>query len=301
MSSNRTQADSIFGLEPSTVRVREVGVGRERRARSHTATTASTASPPSRPVNRTNESQSGDALVSADITTQTLPTPPLTPPNNETLATPPLLPLRKPSPIPYSTFQQLDSILPNLPSAILSSSWVIPPLYVDVISAGARSMNPDGELGPPLLSPVSLLNSRDGPPALFFVTRGNYLTGIVSSDGKSILKRPIVFNSETTGGMECLPYSRIEVILVEGGTKTTIIGIGKNEIKAVLIGGSSASLPAPPLDSFFGEAIEVVTDASFRGAEGIKEIQSLGAVNNQFFFSEKVGNYHSIHCLSSVM
>jgi hypothetical protein len=142
-----------------------------------------------------------------------------------------------------------------------------------------------------------LINPSDGPPPLFFVTRGNNLTGIVDSQGKSILKRPIIFNPEQVGESAVTgeAYQRIEVLLVENGRKTVIVGIGPKEIKAVLVGGSSPG-------QLFGDAVQVVTGGVHRGSgsDVKKDTQFLAKVRNQLFFSEKTGNSYSVYCLSSL-
>lgn len=112
---------------------------------------------------------------------------------------------------PYTTFQQLPFI-PPVPSSILASAWTIPPLYTDVVGADADAEadaampNPPfsiptalhskkafttgaSRIEPPLLSPISLLgpaaHRSQGPPGLFFVTKGSNLSGIVTAEGKS--------------------------------------------------------------------------------------------------------------------
>jgi hypothetical protein len=282
------------------VRVREVGVGRERRTRMNQAPPLDNPTPPSSVSPPTDE-------IPRSLS-PALPAPPHTPPPVQRPPSPP--PTRsKPVAIPYSSFQQLDTIVPNLPSAILSSSWVIPPLYVDVIGLGGSrtidTRNGEGvssfqnaststatlppQFDPtPLLSPVSLINPIDG---LFFVTRGNNLTGIVDSQGKSILKRPIIFNPEPS--MVAEAYQRIEVLLVENGRKTVIVGIGPKEVKAVLVGGSSLA----------NLAVQVVTGGFHHRSSGSdvkKDTQFLAKVRNQLFFSEKTGNSYSVYCLSSL-
>ena len=91
---------------------------------------------------------------------------------------------RKNTSSPYTTFTQLPFI-PPVPSGVLSSSWTIPPLYTDVITKPEP-----GQSDLPLLSPISLLRGAamrggNGSPGLFLVTKGNSLSGIVTSDGKS--------------------------------------------------------------------------------------------------------------------
>lgn len=216
---------------------------------------------------------------------------------------PPPVPPRIPKTpgIPYSTFQQLDAFIPNLPSAVLSSAWIIPPLYLDVIGSAppSASIRPSvDDLPPsfdtaPLLSPVSLLgtspNALDGPPPLFFVTRGKSLTGIVDPSGRSCIKRPIVFNKDASDESPEGAYKRIEVLLVDSGRRSAIVGLGPGQIKVVPVGPG------------FGDAIEVVSKGKSRdGSAANKEIHFLGKASNQLFYSESVGGHYTIYCLSAI-
>lgn len=146
------------------------------------------------------------------------------PPSTEN---PPPVPPRSKHTLPYSTFQQLPFV-PPVPSSVLSSAWIIPPLYTDVVGSGSPEQSPpslspelnvhtDGLGNPsitvtgdhegvagredlsynplaggsdlPLLSPISLLGGAahraNGPPGLFFVSKGKNLSGIVTAEGKS--------------------------------------------------------------------------------------------------------------------
>lgn len=122
--------------------------------------------------------------------------------------------------VPYTTFQQLE-YLPPVPPSVLSSSYIIPPTYEAVLSASPAPVQGEGTLSPlrpsmvsapsplvvqrampidsasstPLLSPVSLLSNpsakNNGPPGLFFVSKGRNSTGIVDGDGRSVVKKPV--------------------------------------------------------------------------------------------------------------
>lgn len=136
---------------------------------------------------------------------------------DESNETPPPVPPRIPKvSLPYTTFQQLPFI-PPVPSSILSSAWVIPPLYSDVVTSSSStsssssfskstSSNPEITLtssthlissfaSPPpafdshsfdLLSPISLLGGTaqqmDTPPGLFFVSKSKHVSGIVDAN-----------------------------------------------------------------------------------------------------------------------
>lgn len=324
-------SDSIFGLEPTTVRVREVGVGRgERRVRrERTATPSTTPSTEDGGLSAPAALHPADPTRSAE-TSATLGEPssrsrsPSPQPQPQSFTpggsdVPPAVPPRSrpTSSIPYSTFQQLDSFIPNLPSSILSSNWIIPPLYNDVVSEihpafamPSTTTTGDHDLPPPrfdthapLLSPVSLLGALphtvDGPPPLFFVTRGKHVTGIVTPDGRSCIKRPIIFNADTAGENTEEAYTRIEVLLVAGGTKTVIVGVGSTELRAVAVGSSNSSLG----QGVFGEAVDVLTGRGGKqdgAGGGERDIQFLGKTGaSQLFFSESVAGSHTIYCLSA--
>lgn len=291
--------ESIFALEPATVRVREVGVGRgERRARRererrmrdiatsavtppadaspmpdalasstlHPADPARNEASTSRPPTPNDDtldvasmamglggdssrsaSPSRGAQPDSEVSDGGPPPPPVPPrtpssyhppPPTSTPSsssnpgeTPPPVPPRSKHTLPYSTFQQLPFV-PPVPSSVLSSAWIIPPLYSDVVGSGSPEQSPPtlspdfgetldpnsidkpsitvtGEHGGvaatdadvdyqrayangsdlPLLSPISLLGGAahraNGPPGLFFVSKGKNLSGIVTAEGKS--------------------------------------------------------------------------------------------------------------------
>jgi hypothetical protein len=190
---------SVFALEPSTVRVREVGVGRNER----------------RQQRRERERQARDeaalarARADADDNDEPLPprdtvevaTPTLSPessriewssaPNStnttSATATGPRTPVSNPQspPVPaktahpYCTFQQLQTI-PPVPPSVLAASFLIPPTYDSVVNATGRNNTRRQGLEPldeaneappqpvappspsqaPLLSPISLLTNH---------------------------------------------------------------------------------------------------------------------------------------------
>lgn len=213
LSPDLIYSQSIFALEPSTVRVREVGVGR--RARGERTRERAVPSDPDGAVSPTTPSLDrvfqppdsphgtsrlggalADTIDSSGRASSTLPslTPsaqstPIPSPNFERQvngnqgAVSSQTPSRRRTSARrqlYSTFTQL-AFIPPLPSGLLSSQWTIPPLYSDV-AAGSSDLSP-------LLSPVSLLSGaavrNRTRPGLFFVSRGTSLTGIVTAEGKS--------------------------------------------------------------------------------------------------------------------
>lgn len=199
----------------------------------------------------------------------------------------------KDSPMPYSTFQQLDAV-PPVPSSVLAPSWTIPPLYTEVIRASPEpSMSSDGDVvnETPLLSPVSLLvdgSSRpSGPPGLFFVSRGRHLTGIVTSDGRSIIRKPIVWTREsdetTTLPLqpdECL--DRIEVVNVDQGRTSAVVAIGRSTLRVVKVTGEPAHAP-------YAGPVPISVPSRHHAAEA--EYCYLGKVasTSQLFFAQRHG------------
>ncbi|GAA6058745.1 hypothetical protein JCM10212_003433 [Sporobolomyces blumeae] len=207
---------------------------------------------------------------------------------------------------PYTTFSQLPFV-PPVPSSVLSSAWTIPPLYTDVV---ARSPSPpstmlsdnpsftvSGDVDPsaatsatpapsadlPLLSPVSLLGGPalrgNGPPGLFFVSRGNTLTGIVTSDGKSVIKRPVIWFPEKPTkptDPEEMPL-RIEILVV-GGTKTVVVKVSPTDVTAIAVEGLTTTNPFSP---------PVLASPSFP----TPSIQFLAthSASQQLFFAQSVG------------
>lgn len=266
--------ESIFALEPATVRVREVGVGRgerrarrerERRTRDLVAQTTvegegegGSMSPLGTPNPSSSSLHPADPAIFEGRPPRT-PSPageddsngdfdPLAPgdnppPNSLEAENPPPPPPRpgsaRPSTpgqsprettlsgsrtkLPYTTFQQLGFVPPvrfmfirrrstsvflrvltirflisKVPSSVLASAWIIPPLYTDVVAGQDQSplvdhpsitVTQSGAIGSappifqdqPLLSPISLLGGAaqraNGPPGLFFVSKGRNLSG----------------------------------------------------------------------------------------------------------------------------
>ncbi|KAK4699770.1 hypothetical protein P7C70_g6487, partial [Phenoliferia sp. Uapishka_3] len=359
--------ESIFALEPATVRVREVGVGRgERRARRdrerrlRDIATENTAEPGAAPlepplsatlhpadpalaeqpaVEDENAAEldgmlpRGLELGSASSNPSRSPSPqppgtqsnenerPLPTPRRSTSEaaprvartstgpdTPPVVPPRAKTVLPYSTFQQLPFV-PPVPSSVLASAWIIPPLYTDVTSSvddvpdyqseyrpsitvtgdrGGKEDEPPAHEDYPLLSPISLLGGAahraNGPPGLFFVCRSRNLSGIVTGDGRSVIKKPLVWSLDkpADGDAGTDVIRRIEMLIV-GGTKTVILGIGNTEVKAIAVGGGHGEAP-------FSAAVSLTPTTTSKSTEP-RDIVFLGthAPSNQMFFTERVG------------
>ncbi|GAA6052565.1 hypothetical protein NBRC10513_003357 [Rhodotorula toruloides] len=358
--------ESIFALEPATVRVREVGVGRsERRARrererrmrelaTSTRVDAATDQPdelassglhaalhPADHVLRETEeasaragagrSRSPSPVPQAESTSATEPDEPLPPQYTAREADhtvsqlqPPPLPTTNNSPDPeavaapnrpaepYTSFQQLPFV-PPVPSSVLSSAYTIPPLYTDVVGPAAPPFDlplpqpsitvtqenefdeanvspppPSHEYDLPLLSPISLLGGQrqTGPPGLFFVSKGANLTGIVTADGKSVIKRPLVWGTDRPvvdariDGMQ-----RIEVLVLHG-KRTAVVRVSPQDVKVISVDGASPSQP-------FTSAIPVSP------ARSRPRIQFLAthAAGQQLVYAQTVGSAFSIFCL----
>ncbi|GAA5852956.1 hypothetical protein JCM9279_000092 [Rhodotorula babjevae] len=225
--------------------------------------------------------------------------------------------------LPYSTFQQLPFV-PPVPSSTLSSAWTIPPLYSDVVGGSPpppSSSDDEDLLGPsitvtstsgvdgavcartgappvppphggldiPLLSPVSLLGGaairHNGPPGLFFVSKGSSISGIVTADGKSIIKRPLIWSSDqapASPDSECL--QRLEVLVV-GGTRTVVVKLSSTDVKAISVDGGSSS---------FSTAVPVTRS----NARGQVNFLSTHRVGQQLLFAQTVGPSTTIFCLA---
>ncbi|GAA5999697.1 hypothetical protein JCM5350_003952, partial [Sporobolomyces pararoseus] len=318
-------SQSIFALEPSTVRVREVGVGRRSqrprgRAASPSARTEET--PPSsasldhtllplasprqaQPVGQ-EEPDNSETAGNSSFSRRPPPSPVPLQPTRAPISS--LRSSTRPQPDvqrgganapssssrrgtvgkqPYRGFTQLGFI-PPLPSSLLSSQWTIPPLYRDVVAKPSDSSLPPPDT-PPLLSPVSLLGGaalrNNVRPGLFFVSRGASLTGIVTADGKSIIKNPISWSSSDPSSARSddhdLPQ-HVEVLVAEG-KRTIVFKISCSEVKAVLLeeGHSATTLvPAAPSTKI--------------------QFLSTHSASQQLFFSETTANgAWTIRCIGT--
>jgi hypothetical protein len=83
-------------------------------------------------------------------------------------------------------------------------------------------------------------------------------------------------------------------MLIVGGTKTVVVGIGSSDIKAIAVGGEQGQPP-------FGAAILVTAPTRANDLLAVREVQFLGthAPSSQLFFSERIGQAVTIHCLFS--
>lgn len=150
-------AQNVFGLEPATVRVREVRIGRaerraaRRRAREIRADVFDT-DPPGQEEEETSVNLSigvslaagADPIMSTGDTSTTPVSPPSTAITPEASHTPAdstngalahaeeLVALATAQMGPYTTFQQL-SFAPNFPLASIADDYIIPPTYPDFL------------------------------------------------------------------------------------------------------------------------------------------------------------------------
>ncbi|THH20012.1 hypothetical protein EW146_g1277 [Bondarzewia mesenterica] len=154
-------SQNVFGLEPATVRVREVRIGRaERRAARRRAremrtedaqTTGNEADPTAPAEESTNVNVSigvsvpsstpvaaesapvqGTTIVRSSVTAGNQPAPPETPNPPALSHAEELVALATAQMGPYTTFQQL-SFAPNFPLASIADEYVIPPTYPDFL------------------------------------------------------------------------------------------------------------------------------------------------------------------------
>ena len=272
MDSAVVYDESVFALEPATVRVREVGVARHerraaRRERERERQLRANAGLPPLPVSpeelRREASEPSPSQRTAE--TPNLSVPPL---ESSVQSSPEITPIGDPSSaIPqfqasvgpaFTTFQQLECI-PPVPPSVLASSFIIPPTYDSVVASTPVPLQTGFTLPPPetvqltpevpaapLLSPISLLANHparnSGPPGLFFVSRGRHSTGIVDGDGRSVIRKSINWQVEPnplvplSESMKVLDFfHRIETLVV-GGTHTVVVGVGATQIQAVDVG-----------------------------------------------------------------
>jgi hypothetical protein len=201
---------------------------------------------------------------------------------------------RVPSSQSFTTWQQL-AFIPPVPPSVLASAFVIPPTYDSVVSStpapkqtstfavytedgGSSSASltpPNGSpFLAPLLSPISLLANHPsrhaGPPGLFFVSRGRHTTNIVDGDGRSVIRRPITWDTSTAvstehevlSGLDI--FQRLELVLVDEGRRTVVVAFGPTQVQAIEVG------PKPGAAHIEGEAAEVTESVEVAPTEASK-------------------------------
>lgn len=117
----------------------------------------------------------------------------------------------------------------------------------------------------------------------------------MTGDGRSVIKKPLVWNldRQTDGDPGGDLYRRIEMVIV-GGTRTVVVGVGATEVKAIAVGGEAWQAP-------FGVAIPVTPTPGTRASD-VREIEFLGnhLASNQLFFTERVGQTWRAWCIGAV-
>lgn len=335
-------AETIFALEPSTVRVREVGVGREerraQRQQDHhreeqerllreslsfggAASDLQDGAAASLQPKQTHAFEGEAAEVPRAEASIHPPTyaQPLGAPANLLRATVSTGANRDRRPVnDYSALQQLPFI-PPVPASILAPSWIIPPLYTDVVPDSDIATGPT-EDAEPLLPPVSLLGGaalrNNGPPGLFFCSKGAGASAIVTADGKSgkffSLRLPgVSFPADSHADMEPVPTvtktplqwssshcntrnddddddtdafarHRLELLVLSGKT-TVVVKFAESGLEALpIVGGDDYPLP-----------IELPT----RARSSVHFLAS-NAAGEQLFFAEANSSSFTIKCLN---
>lgn len=352
--------ESIFALEPSTVRVREVGVGRgDRRSRrdhergpneavvneavanvpagtepsfpgsSTTPGATSTEAVADRPEHIATTTgmdprASGSASIEDENVLRGRTTEARSIAQHAQDQAESMLERQDPdllkSSLTYTTFQQLPFV-PPVPSSVLSAAWVIPPLYDDVvknespssqqsasfnfnIDRPTRTVSGDANepgstasvpaVAPPLLSPVSLIGGAaqrsSGPPGLFFVTKGD-VTGLVTADGKPVIKRPLMWPTERSEIAACVP--RIE-LLVLGGNRTVVLRVSTSSIGAIAVEGGSGG------HQLFANMLSIPASTSKSTDREVTWIATHHPTS-QLFFAERVGQHITLNSVYAKM
>ncbi|GAA5968655.1 hypothetical protein JCM8115_003670 [Rhodotorula mucilaginosa] len=312
-------ADTIFALEPSTVRVREVGVGREERRAQRQQDhhreeqerllreslsfggsasdlqdgAAATIQPSQTHAFEGETAEVPDAEASSHPPTYAQPVGASASALRATVSTGANRDRRPVN--DYSALQQLP-LIPPVPSSILAPSWIIPPLYTDVVpdSDIAMHMGPTTDDAEPLLPPVSLLGGaalrNNGPPGLFFCSKGANASAIVTADGKSVTKTPLRWsgshcttrNDDDDDDGDAFARHRLELLVLSGKT-TVVVKFAECGLEALpIVGGDDYPLP-----------IELPT----RARSSVHFLAS-NAAGEQLFFAEVNSSSFAIKCLS---
>jgi hypothetical protein len=199
---------AIFALEPSTVRVREVGIHRnERRAARRerdrqareaalTANSQPQDAPEGSPSGEGNEPGPGiatEAPASSPMVNSTSAAESWDTQNGDqrdlSLAT--IDGTATQTVIPYTTFQQLE-YLPPLPASVLSASYIIPPTYDSVLSASPMPSQ-DG------FSNASSPYSRSSTPAMSRLPSHTFTTALATPSEEPLpLLMPVSLLSNPT-------------------------------------------------------------------------------------------------------
>ncbi|KAJ3507516.1 hypothetical protein NMY22_g16904 [Coprinellus aureogranulatus] len=173
-------AQNVFGLEPATVRVREVRIGRaERRAARRRAREARGAAGPDALAAQNDGDNAEDENINIGVTVSVARQPlsaadhpssqperpgtPTEPVSSPSLAHPEeLLAVASSNTGPYTTFQQL-SFAPKFPLASIADEYIIPPTYPSFLKYRAEH---EPEQGNAISSAIEVNPTQFSPPGL---------------------------------------------------------------------------------------------------------------------------------------
>lgn len=204
-------AQNVFGLEPATVRVREVRIGRAERRAARRRARENRTEEPAVPENEANEDDGISLGVSVTVGSTkaatgdglTRPsTPPLvanehpdapeasqtgnseSPPSTSAIYSEELLPVSNAQMGSYTTFQQL-SFAPKFPLASIADEYIIPPTYPDFLEY-RKEHEQEGdtanksEVVPTQFSPPGLpIPAPSGPTQWYYKDPKGVMHGIV--------------------------------------------------------------------------------------------------------------------------
>jgi hypothetical protein len=206
-------SQNVFGLEPATVRVREVRIGRAERRAARRRARENRSGEPSTADNEANEDDINGGVslgISVTVASGDDPTRPSTPPliasehpdapdesrigHSEPASATPTLPSDELSAVltaqmgPYTTFQQL-SFAPQFPLASIADEYIIPPTYPHFLSYRDEhehdedaSKNNGSELVPTQFSPPGLpIPIPSGPTQWYYKDPKGVVHGMCSA------------------------------------------------------------------------------------------------------------------------
>ncbi|GAA5827052.1 hypothetical protein JCM11251_002223 [Rhodosporidiobolus azoricus] len=145
----------------------------------------------------------------------------------------------------------------------------------------------------PLLSPISLLGGaasrQNGPPGLFFVSKGRNLSGIVTADGKSIIKRPLVWSHDRQVPTDLTTDIRQRVeVLVVGGKRTVVVKLSPLDVKCISVDGLSSTSPFSP----------ALTISPMHSRPSIQFLAT-HSPSQQLLYAQTVASSYTIQCLAA--
>lgn len=150
------------------------------------------------------------------------------------------------------------------------------------------------------MSPISLLADHPArnagcKPGLFFVSRGRQMTNIVDGDGRSVIRKAIQWNSKqplpegTPEHLRALHhFTRIEMLVVQGGRKTVLVGVGATDLQAIDVGGPSTQDHAVQPSSIEVAPQQIVKQR--QKGSFIRDVAFLHNSSSSLYFCETLGN-----------